>query len=246
MNITKLIATATTAAVLATAGVSIAGATSSSDSSKPSTPASAPATNQPNRAARRALVKNFAKDAFSLAAKTIGVKPADLAKALAQGQTIASVATAHNVQPQAVIDAIVQAADKKIDASQLTADQKTKVEQRVPTAAANFVNKPHPRAAKAADRAELRRSIARDGFTLAAQTIGVKPAQLLQDVRGGKTIADVANEHNVQPQTVIDAIVQAADKKIDASQLTADQKTKVEQRVPTAVAKLVNSPHPKK
>jgi uncharacterized protein (DUF433 family) len=242
MYITKLIATATTAAVLGTAGVSIAGAATNSGGSQPS---AASATTQPNRAGRRALVKQFGKHALELAAKTIGVKPADLVKALKDGQSIADVANAHNVQPQTVIDALVQAADAKIDASKLSADRKAKAKERVPTAVANFVNNPHPKAGHAAARAGLRREIRRDGLNLAAKTIGVKPADLLKELRSGKTIADVANAHNVQPQTVIDALVKAADAKIDASTLTSDQKAKLEQRVPTAVAKFVNSWHPK-
>ncbi len=240
MNITKLIATATTAAVLGTAGVSIAGAATSSGGSN--TPSTSTATAPANRAGRRALVKHFGKQALEIAAKAIGVKPAELVEALKGGKTIADVANEHNVQPQTVIDAIVQAADKKIDGSKLTDEQKAKLEQRVQTAAANFVNKPHPRAGNAA---ALRRDVVRDGVKLAADTIGIAPADLANELRSGKTIADVANEHNVQPQTVIDALVQAADKKIDASKLTDAQKAKLKEHVPTRIANLVNNGHKK-
>jgi hypothetical protein len=44
---------------------------------------------------------------LSVAASTIGVSDADLRSALQSGQSIADVATAHNVDPQTVIDALV-------------------------------------------------------------------------------------------------------------------------------------------
>ncbi len=44
---------------------------------------------------------------ISVAAAAIGISEADLTTALNGGQTIAAVATAHNVDPQKVIDALV-------------------------------------------------------------------------------------------------------------------------------------------
>jgi uncharacterized protein (DUF433 family) len=41
---------------------------------------------------------------------------------------------------------------------------------------------------------------------VAAQTIGIEPSELLAEVRDGATIAQVAEEHGVDPQAVIDAI----------------------------------------
>ena len=146
MKLTAIIATATTAAVLGTAGVSIAGAATTSGSTKPDSSASATAPKAGHPRARRAI----ARHAFLLSAKTIGVSPAELLKDLQSGQTIAQVATAHNVQPQTVIDALVKAADARIEKAKangkISADRAAKLEAKVPTLAANFVNNPHPHA----------------------------------------------------------------------------------------------------
>jgi hypothetical protein len=61
------------------------------------------------------------------AAKTIGIAPTDLMKALASGQSIADVAKARGVDPQKVIDALVADAKAKLDkavaAGKITQDQ---------------------------------------------------------------------------------------------------------------------------
>ena len=90
---------------------------------------------------RRARV---AGAALETAADTIGIERADLVAAIRDGQTVAAVAQAHNVDPQAVIDALVAQANDKIDQAlaneridQARADElKTKASER----AEKFVN----------------------------------------------------------------------------------------------------------
>jgi 3-hydroxyacyl-CoA dehydrogenase len=54
-------------------------------------------------------------DLFSVAAKKIGVSVDDLRSALRDGKSIADVAKSKNVDPQAVVDAIVAALQKNVD-----------------------------------------------------------------------------------------------------------------------------------
>lgn len=54
---------------------------------------------------------------MSVAAATIGITEADLTTAVNGGQSIAAVATAHNVDPQKVIDAYVADENAEIDAA---------------------------------------------------------------------------------------------------------------------------------
>ncbi len=247
MKLTQIIATATTAAVLGTIGVSVAGAASSGGSSPTSATTSVSAS--PNRAARRGVLTGLRKQALDLAAKTIGVTPADLAKELKAGKSVADVATEHNVQPQNVIDALVHAADQKIEtaetAGKITAEQASKLEAKVPTLVTKLVNAQHPGAiVHAKFRQDLRR-FRKEAVQLAAKTIGIPPADLVKELKAGKSVADVATEHNVQPQTVIDALVQAADQKIEAAKtagkITAEQASKLEAKAPAFVTKLVNA-----
>src|SRR5689334_2216779 len=157
MKISTLIATATTAAVLGTAGVSIAGATSGASSSPTTASAVAtsaaekPAAKDGVRARLRHRRRHALRAAFRLAAKTIGITPQQLRQEVLAGKTIGEVATAHNVQPQTEIDAIVTAADKKIDAAhdagKLTDAQAAKLKTRVATVVPRFVNDWHPKRA---------------------------------------------------------------------------------------------------
>jgi hypothetical protein len=89
-----------------------------------------------------------------------------------------------------------------------------------------------------------RKAVARDTVKISAQTIGVTPKDLVSTLRSGQTIAQVARANNVDPQTVVDALVQAADAKIGTAvtnhRLTQAQATKIEAVLPGAVTKLVN------
>ena len=50
-----------------------------------------------------------------LVAKTIGIERADLRSELKSGKTVTEVAQAHDVDPQAVVDAVVSAVNQRID-----------------------------------------------------------------------------------------------------------------------------------
>lgn len=159
MRFAKTIASASVAAVLGLAGVSVAGAASSGGSpAAPPTTAAAPgrsAVTSPQARSRRAAIRRRRiRRACVLAAKTIGIKPVDLAKELRAGKTIAQVATEHGVQPQTVVNAIEQAAkariDKARDAGKITADRAARLEQRVDRIVPRFVDTwhlKHPRPA---------------------------------------------------------------------------------------------------
>jgi len=62
---------------------------------------------------------------------------------------------------------------------------------------------------------------------VAADTLGMTPADLLKELRAGKSIADVAQEKGVPEQTVVDAIVADAKAKLEAEiQKLPDQVTR--------------------
>jgi hypothetical protein len=102
-NMKQLIATAATAAVLATGGVAVAGAADSGDK-----PAAETGTH------RRHPRLHVARFAFRTAAETIGIEPKELRTEVRGGKTIAQVAQEHNVEPQTVIDAITKVIDERV------------------------------------------------------------------------------------------------------------------------------------
>ena len=60
-------------------------------------------------------------------------------------------------------------------------------------------------------------NVARDGLTAAADALKLTPAELRAELRGGKTLKDVAAAHGVPYATVSDAIVTAVKADLDAA-----------------------------
>jgi hypothetical protein len=91
-----------------------------------------------------------------------------------------------------------------------------------------------------ANRKEIRKA----AIAVSAQTIGVTPKDLVSELRSGKSMAGVAAEHGVSAQAVINALVGAADTKINQAvadhRLTSAQANKIEAALPGRVTKLVN------
>jgi hypothetical protein len=82
----------------------------------------------------------------------------------------------------------------------------------------------------------------------AAKAIGIDPSALRDELRAGKSIADVAKEHNVDVQTVIDAMV--GDLKshlsdaVKAGHLTQEQADKIAADATQRITELVNGKAP--
>lgn len=82
-------------------------------------------------------------------------------------------------------------------------------------------------------------------FKAAADAIGISPTDLLNAMKGGHSIADVAKAHHVEVQTVVDAIVSALDARIkaavDSGKITAEQAAKLEAAVAKRAPKFVDA-----
>jgi hypothetical protein len=91
---------------------------------------------------------------------------------------------------------------------------------------------------------ERRREVRREVAQLTADTIGISREELRTELASGKSIAQVASDNGVDPQTVIDALVADATTRVDQAladgKIDAEQATKVKERLPRAVDKLVN------
>lgn len=155
MKLRTVIATATTAAILASAGVAVAGASGGS------TPAAAPtAQSSPGSAGAGPAARPFAahrlrirrlvrRGAVKIITDTIHIDRKTLRSGLAAGQTIAQIATDHGVQPQTVIDALVNAAKTKLDtavaAGRIKPERAATIEAKLPDRIAKLVNTWHPK-----------------------------------------------------------------------------------------------------
>ena len=156
MKLRTVITTATTAAVLSTAGVALAGAsTSSSTASTKPTPSAATATAAPTNSthpvARRRARRHLRARVFvrKVVLETVGIDRRTLRTELRSGKTIGEIATANNVEPSAVVSALVTAANTKLDAAgtahKITAERAHKIEARLPARFTKLVSSWHPR-----------------------------------------------------------------------------------------------------
>jgi hypothetical protein len=91
-----------------------------------------------------------------------------------------------------------------------------------------------------AHRKELRKA----GLDVSAKSIGISPQELRADLKAGNSIAGVAAQHGVAAQTVINALVSAADNQVNqavgAHRLTSTQANKIVAKLPGRLAKVVN------
>jgi len=82
-------------------------------------------------------------------------------------------------------------------------------------------------------------------FKVAADTIGVTPAELRADIKNGQSVAEVAASKNVPVDTVITAVVNDASAKIDKAvtngKLTQEKADAMKAKLTDRVTKLVNA-----
>ena len=92
------------------------------------------------------------------------------------------------------------------------------------------------------------RQVAKGMLETAADAIHIAPADLVSALQSGKSVADVAKEHNVDPATVVQAIVDAGNAKIDQAvtngKLTQDRADKMKSHLSDAATKFVNHTRP--
>jgi len=87
-----------------------------------------------------------------------------------------------------------------------------------------------------------RKAVARGTVQVSAKSIGVTPKSLVTSLRSGQSIAQVAQAHNVDAQTVVNALVQAADAKVHQAvdNHTLTQAQAAEAALPGALTKVVD------
>src|SRR3954453_2045151 len=130
--------------------------------------------------------------------------------------------------------------DKLVADGTISQDQETKILDAIK--AAHQANKADNQAQGPRDR--LRFKAIKDAAQVAAGKIGVSVDELKTAVKGGQSVADVANTHGVNPADVEKAIVDAATAKVDAAvtagTLTPQQGGFLKARLPEMAFNFVN------
>lgn len=151
---------------------------------------------------------------FETLAEVLGVSTGELRDALADGRSIADVAEANGVELQAVIDALVAEANERIDDAvadgHLTAEQADARKASVVDHVTELVDgdgMPFPGLGRAHHHGGER-------LDVVAEAIGIDEGALLEALRDGRSVAEVAEANDVDPQDVIDALVAEATERI--------------------------------
>jgi hypothetical protein len=131
--------------------------------------------------------------AIKAAADALGLSVKDLAKELRDGKTIADLAEEKGVDVDGLIDKMVAAA---------VANGRDEAKAR--DAITKLVNEGRPDHFR---HGPFVRHAVRGELSAAAGALGMEPSALAQELKDGKTIAQVANEKGVDVNTVIDAMV---------------------------------------
>ncbi len=167
---------------------------------------------------------------FDAAAKALGITTDELRQKLADGKTtIADIAKDKNIDLNTVIDAIAAADRQRIE---------------------DFVNNPLPIRDHGPGPGPGGKAFggkpfgAEEKFDAAAKALGITTDELRTARRDGKTIADVAKDKNVDVDKVIDAMVGAAQARIDQAKadrkISQDQADRLTANLKDRITKLVN------
>ena len=90
----------------------------------------------------------------------------------------------------------------------------------------------------------LRRRLRRAVIVVSAKAIGITPQELASQLKAGSSIAQVATAHQVDPGTVVTALVTAGNQRIDKAvangRLTPDRAAVLKARLPDLAQRAVN------
>jgi hypothetical protein len=218
-----------------TSGASTSGSTSTSTTTK-----SSDANGAAHERGHRHFGLGAGKDVLDAAAKALHLSTDDLLTKLRDGKTtIAGIAKDQNVDLQTVIDAMTAVAKSDIT---------------------DFVNNPLPAPPSFAGGLKggpgfgfgfghRGGALFENKLDAAAKALGITADELRNDLRDGKSIADIAKAKSVDVNKVIDAIVSDAESKIDAAvkdkKLSQDQADKLKASLKERITDLVNNTGPK-
>jgi hypothetical protein len=153
------------------------------------------------------------------------------------------------VVPQRVIDSVLGAVDQKLDeavaADELDAERAATIKERLHRRIANLRDGIADRSPRAKARGATRRHLRRAALLVSAKAIDVPPRELARSLRDGKSVADVARANDVEPATVIDAVVAAGSKRIDRAvaneKIDAKRAATAKERLPERATTFVNA-----
>ena len=159
---------------------------------------------------------------LSLVADLLGVEPGDVASMLAQGGTLADVATEAGVDPDVIVNAIVATAAERVEQGvengNLTDEQADEILSQATDRATSFVYEAHPGVGQGRGEGERPQHEGRRGpgklIGQSAQVIDVEPQDVIDALRSGTSIADYAASQGVSEDVLIAGITAEVEAKL--------------------------------
>lgn len=171
----------------------------------------------------------------------LNIDASTLQQDLKAGQSFADIATSAGSSEQAVIDLLTKQSTQRIDqavsAGKMTQDQADQMKAELPDRIKNQVENKGGFAGKG--------NGGRHGgqFKVVASFLGVDQQQLMTQLKGGQSLADIATAQGKTEQDLIDQLVSTSKQRIDqavtAGKLTQDKATQMESNLPDQVKKEV-------
>lgn len=185
-------------------------------------------------------------------AELVGVSDcAALKAAMADGQSLAEVAAANGVERQAVIDGIVAAIGAELDEAvadgKLTEAQADEYRGEIAEKVAAWVYRSPDERHSGGDRHHGPRGHAgldAEDCDSMAELVGSDCQTLMESLASGDTLAEIAERNGVEPQTVIDTLVERMSDELDAKvasgDLTEAKASALRERLSERISDLVN------
>jgi hypothetical protein len=179
-------------------------------------------------------------DVLTPAASFLGISVATLQADLKGGKTLAQEATAKGKTADDLIGAIVDTQKKVYDgevaAGWITDDQATALLARFKDGVTDLVNSGPPVPPSTRPQGVLQ---------TAATFLGISPSDLLTDLKGGKSLAQIATDQGKKVDDLVTALVAPAKTRLDAAvaagTITSAQEQKLIANLTTMVTNVVNN-----
>lgn len=196
-------------------------------------------------------------DLLREAAAAIGIELKQFLQELREEKTIAKVAAKHGLSRDAVVQRMTAAANAKVDeavaSGRLDAARAAQMKERLAKQIAELVDRAHTFPAKDRPKdkpkppaaAQPKFHVLQHLVQDAAEAIGVSPGQLKQELRGGKSLKDVAQAHGVSRDALMQKLVAAETarirKALEAGRISKETAERLERRLAEAVVKAVDA-----
>jgi 3-keto-L-gulonate-6-phosphate decarboxylase len=203
---------------------------------------------------RGQIIKALATVLINTAATETKLTVADITTALDTGKTLAEVIQANGADVATVEAAakVTALADLKqaVTDGKVTQDQADKLTLALDKALAKLVNYPFPKGAIQGNRVTKLLTAAGTGLLVKATADAAKISQrdLLQELRDGKTLAQIATEHNADVNQIVSSTVTDATDRIN-KQVTAGKIKDADAKIliaalPGGLTKIMNTVNP--